>query len=63
MGGTGARIDAAKEEVELLKLKRNVAIEAGDAVNKANEKYQAQLDKLLSSGPMAKLEEQRKTAA
>ncbi len=55
------RIDAAKEEVELLKLKRNVAIEAGDAVNKANEKYQAQLDKLLSSGPMAKLEEQRKS--
>ncbi len=53
------RIDAAKEEAELLKLKRDATVAAGDAITKANEKYQAQLDKLLSGGPEAKLEEQR----
>lgn len=57
--GIARRIDAAKEEAELLKLKREEATAAGDAVNKENERYQAALQKLLSSGPEAQLAAQR----
>lgn len=43
-----AEKDAAKEREEFIKDQRRVAIEAGDAVKKANEEYNKELDKILS---------------
>ena len=53
------QIDAAKEEIELLKLKREASIAGGVALNKEAEKYQNTLAKLLADTPTAKLNEQR----
>lgn len=52
-------IDKEKELVEILKLKRDVSIAAGDAVNKSNMEYQALLSSLLDATPSANLAKQR----
>lgn len=54
------QLDADKELIELLKFKRDAAIEAGDAINKSNEEYQALLGRLLDATPSANLEKERK---
>lgn len=55
-----AQIDAEKEAVITLKMRRQVAIDAGDAVLKANEEYQRLLKSLTDPAPSRVLEEQRK---
>lgn len=52
-------IDKEKELTEQLKMRREVSIAAGDAVNKGNEEYTSLLNRLLDSGPAAQLEKQR----
>lgn len=58
--GLAAQVDKEKELADQLKLKRQLAIDAGDAVAKSNEEYQALLSRLLAATPTAKLSEQRK---
>lgn len=58
--GLAAQVDLEKELAERLKTKRQLAIEAGDAVAKSNEEYQALLGRLLAATPSAQLAEQRK---
>lgn len=58
--GLAAQVDMEKELAERLKTKRQLAIEAGDAVAKSNEEYQALLGRLLAATPTSKLVEQRK---
>ncbi len=53
-------VEREEQLAERIKLKRNLAIDAGDAFNKSNEEYQALLGRLLSATPTAKLAEQRK---
>lgn len=53
------RIDAEKELNEVIKLRRELAIAEGDAVNAANEKREAQIKGLLDATPTAQLEKQR----
>lgn len=58
--GLAEEIDKEKELTEVLKLKREATIAAGDAVSKGNEEYQALLSRLLAATPSAHLESQRK---
>lgn len=51
---------AEKELTEILKQKRQVSIDAGDAKTNANAEYQALLGRLLSDTPTAKFEEEQK---
>jgi hypothetical protein len=55
-----ARVDKEKELNEQVKEGRAREIARGEAVNKANEEYQALLQRLLDGGPAAQLEKQRK---
>lgn len=57
--GLAAQVDMEKELAERLKTKRQLAIDAGDAVAKSNEEYQALLGRLLAATPSAQLAEQR----
>ena len=57
--GLAAQVDLEKELADRLKLKRNLTLEAGDAVNKSNEEYQALLSRLLEATPTTKLAQQR----
>ena len=57
--GLAAQVDLEKDLADRLKLKRNLALEAGDAVNKSNEEYQALLSRLLEATPSNKLAQQR----
>jgi hypothetical protein len=50
---------AEKDLTEVLKQKRQASIEAGNAVAKSNEEYQALLARLLAATPTANLESQR----
>lgn len=52
-------VDKEKELLEIRKAGRERAIAEGDAVNKANEEYQALLTRLLEGGPAAQLEKSR----
>jgi hypothetical protein len=54
-----AESQAEKDLTEILKQKRQVSIDAGDAVARSNEQYQSLLAKLLSATPSANLESQR----
>lgn len=58
--GLANQLDKEKELAEALKLKREVAIAAGDAVSKSNDEYQALLTRLLAATPTANLDAQRK---
>ena len=58
--GLAEQVDKEKELAEALKLKRQLAIDAGDAITKSNEEYQALLGRLLAATPTANLEGQRK---
>jgi len=53
------RVDAEKELNETIKLRRELSIAEGEAVNAANEKREAQIKGLLSATPSAQLEKQR----
>lgn len=55
-----AIIDKEKEFIDVLAMKRDAAIQAGDAVNKSNEEYQSLLSSLLAATPSANLEKQRR---
>ena len=57
--GLAEQIDLEEQLAERLKIKRNLSIEAGEAVNKSNEEYQALLSSLLEATPSAKLARQR----
>lgn len=57
--GLAEQIDLEEQLAERLKIKRNLSIEAGEAVNKSNEEYQALLSRLLEATPSAKLARQR----
>jgi hypothetical protein len=54
-----AESQAEKDLIEVLKQKRQASIEAGNAVAKSNEEYQALLARLLAATPTANLESQR----
>jgi hypothetical protein len=58
--GLAQEIDKEKDLTEVLKLKREAAIAAGDAINKSNEEYQSLLSRLLAATPSANLETQRR---
>ena len=58
--GLAAQVDLEKELAERLKTKRQLAIDAGDAVAKSNEEYQTLLSRLLAATPTSQLAEQRK---
>ena len=53
------QLDGEKKLTEALNGKRAAATEAGDAVNKSNEEYQALLGRLLTATPSFNLEKQR----
>ena len=55
-----AQIDAEKESIVTLKMRRQVVIEEGDAITKANEEYQRLLKSLTDPTPSHVLQEQRK---
>ena len=57
--GLAAQVDMEKELAERLKTKRQLAIDAGDAIARSNEEYQALLARLLAATPTAQLAEQR----
>jgi len=57
--GLAERIDKEKELAEILKTKRLLAIEEGDAVQRANDIYQQRLKSLLDDTPTAVLQQQR----
>lgn len=57
--GLALEIDKEKELTEVLKLKREAATAAGDAINKSNEEYQALLARLLAATPSARLASDR----
>lgn len=57
--GLAERIDKEKELAEILKTKRLLAIEEGDAVQRANDIYQQRLKSLLDATPTAMLQQQR----
>jgi hypothetical protein len=57
--GLAERIDKEKELAEILKTKRLLAIEEGDAVQRANDIYQQRLKSLLDATPTAILQQQR----
>ena len=54
-----AQIDGEKEAVITLKMRRQTAIDAGDAVLKANEEYQRLLKSLTDTTPSSVLQKQR----
>lgn len=57
------QIDKEKELSEELKLRRAEATAAGDAVNKANEKYQGRLESLLGATPTAEFNRRQEDLA
>jgi hypothetical protein len=61
--GLAEQVDAEKELVDTLKLKRAAAAAAGDELNKQNEAYQQNLASLLAATPTALLEKQREDVA
>lgn len=57
--GMAQLIDLDREQAERIKDRRALVIAEGEAVNQANEKYQALIKSLLDGGPEAQLEKQR----
>ena len=61
--GLAEQVDAEKELIDTLKLKRDAAAAAGDQLNRQNEAYQENLSRLLAATPTALLEKQREDVA
>jgi hypothetical protein len=58
--GMAAQVDAEKSLEERIKLKRQAVIDAGDAIAKSNQEYQALLARLYAATPTANTDAQRK---